>query len=101
MYVVPSFISAAFVVCLVVLQSAIGAAAAETNRRGFYVGLDVGAAIPHDLESQRTNIGIPTNCDQWLDFATLSDGTVVPLPLDECESRALPGSPLRFKYFWQ
>jgi hypothetical protein len=25
----------------------------------------------------------------------------VPLPLDECEPRDLPGIPLGFKYFWQ
>ena len=96
MHTVIGFISAVLAILMLVLQTALGAAAAETNRRGFYVGLDVGAAIPHELESQRTNTGIPTNCDQWLKSATLPNGTGVPLPLDQCEPRALPGSPLRF-----
>ena len=81
---------------LIVWQSTIGAAAAETNRRGFYVGLDVGAAIPHDIESMRTNTGIPTNCDQWLPSATLPTGEVFPLPLAACQPRDLPGRPQSF-----
>ena len=63
---------------------------------GFYVGGDVGAALPGDLESTRTNIGIPTNCDQWLGRATLPDGTQVPLPAAECQPRALPAAPNAF-----
>ena len=95
-----SFVSAAFAALMVVLLSTMGAAAAETNRRGFYFGLDVGAAIPHDLESQRTNTGIPTNCDQWLDAADLDRDGVddVPLPLEDpaCLPSASPKSSLRF-----
>ena len=48
------------------------------------------------LESTRTNVGIPTNCDQWLRAALLSDGTTVPLPIDQCAPRALPASPNTF-----
>lgn len=84
---------------LTVLQfSGTTAVAAEAGHRGFYVGLDLGAAVPQELESQRTNTGIPTNCDQWLAVATLPDGMAVPLPLDhsDCRPSALPRSPLRF-----
>lgn len=63
---------------------------------GFYVGGDIGAALPGNLESTRTNIGIPTNCDQWLGSATLLDGTQVPLPAAECQPRTLPAAPNAF-----
>ena len=73
-------------------------AAPNTHHGRFYVGLDLGAAFPEELESQRTNTGIPTNCDQWLSEATLPDGTVLPLPLGhgDCQPSALPKNPLRF-----
>ena len=82
----------------VLLLSGTVATAAESSHRGFYVGLDLGAAVPHELESQRTNTGIPTNCDQWLAAATLPDGVAVPQPLEhrDCRPSALPRSPLRF-----
>ena len=49
---------------------------------GWYWGFDVGMALPGDLSSTRTNVGVPTNCDQWLTPATqLPDGRTVPLPL--------------------
>ena len=88
----------AFAVLIILLLSGTAAAAAGTGHRGFYVGLDLGAAVPHELESQRTNTGIPTNCDQWLSEATLPDGMVLPLPLEnsDCRPSALPRSPLRF-----
>lgn len=35
-----------------------------------------------NLESSRTNTGIPTNCDQWLDEFTFDDGSKVPSPPD-------------------
>lgn len=63
---------------------------------GLYVGGDVGAVLPGSLESTRTNIGIPTNCDQWLGSATLLDGTPVPLPASECQPRTLPAAPNAF-----
>ena len=59
---------------------------------GFYVGGDVGLALPGGIESTRTNIGVPTNCDQWLGAATLLDGTAVPLPAAQCQPRALPAA---------
>lgn len=71
-------------------------AAAAEARSGFYLGAEVGAAMPQDLRSTRTNIGVPTNCDQWLDGATLNDGVAVPLPLEQCAPRALPASPSTF-----
>ncbi len=61
-----------------------------------YVGADVGVAILGNLESTRTNVGVPTNCDQFLAPATLNDGTAVPLPLDQCGPRPLPASPSGF-----
>ena len=88
----------AFAVLIILLLSDAAVAAAETGHRGFYMGMDLGAAVPHELESQRTNTGIPTNCDQWLAAATLPDGVAVPLPLEHsgCRPSALPRSPLRF-----
>ena len=82
----------------VLLLPAAGAGASGTNAsRGFYLSADLGvSSVPHDLESTRTNNGISTNCDQWLERDTLNDGTVVPLPLDQCSPRALPASPSRF-----
>lgn len=64
--------------------------AAGQTGGGFYVGGDVGVSMARDLESARTNIGVPTNCDQWLGAAVLNDGTQVPLPADQCAPRALP-----------
>ena len=70
--------------------------AAGQDGSDFYVGVDVGLSLPHDLESTRTNVGIPTNCDQWLPAAQLNDGTTVPLPIDQCAPRALQASPSIF-----
>ncbi|MCY3727689.1 MAG: outer membrane beta-barrel protein [Nitrospira sp.] len=69
---------------------------ASDARRGFYFGADVGISLPNDLKSTRTNNGIPTNCDQWLEADTLNDGTTVPLPLEQCSPRNLPGRPNNF-----
>ena len=89
--------STAMVFMMVVLLPVTDADASElTARRGLYVGADVGVSIPNDLESTRTNNGIPTNCDQWLEGDTLNDGTTVPLPLEQCSPSALPSSPNRF-----
>ncbi len=74
-------------------------AGSETDngaRRGFYFGTDVGVSLPGDLESTRTNFGIPTICDQWLEGFTFDDDTTVPYPLDQCNPTALPGSPNSF-----
>ena len=70
--------------------------AGASERRGFYFGADIGISIPNALESTRTNNGIPTNCDQWLEGDTLNDGTTVPLPLEQCSPRDLPGRPNSF-----
>ena len=63
------------------------AAAAE---RSLFFGVELGAALPSEIESTRVNVGVQTNCDQWLAPATLNDGTAVPLPLDQCSPTALP-----------
>jgi opacity protein-like surface antigen len=73
------------------------ASAAAQAVGGFYIGIeDIGLVVPSGLESTRTNVGIPTNCDQWLAPAVLNDGTTVPLPLDQCAPRALPARPNDF-----
>ena len=66
--------------------------AAGQTSGGLYFGAEVGASVARGLEATRTNIGVPTNCDQWLAPAVLPDGTRVPLPADECQPRALPGA---------
>lgn len=70
--------------------------AAAGQGGGFYLGVDAGVSLARDLESTRTNVGIPTNCDQWLPGAVLGDGTTVPLPIDQCAPRAMPASPGTF-----
>lgn len=69
-------------------QAAIPAAGQTSGN--FYVGADVGVSVARDLASTRTNVGVPTNCDQWLAPAVLRDGTQVPLPAAACQPRALP-----------
>ena len=80
----------------VTMPAATATVAAAQDGSGFYVGVDAGLALAPDLESTRTNVGIPTNCDQWLPDAVLNDGAAVPLPLDQCAPRALPASPNNF-----
>lgn len=67
-------------------------ATAAAAGSGLYFGADVGVALAQDIESTRINVGVPTNCDQWLGRATLNDGTSVPLPPEQCQPRELPGS---------
>lgn len=89
----------AIVLTVIILLPAAHATASETHggtRGGLYMGADIGASIPHDLKSTRLNTGIPTNCDQWLDDATLPSGDTVPLPLSQCAPRSLPSSPNTF-----
>ena len=45
--------------------------------------------------SGRTPASLRTTTSGWI-LPPSATGTVVPLPLDECKLRALPGSPLRF-----
>ena len=85
----------ATVVLLAVLLPVANVEASDAQRR-FYFGADIGVSVPNDLESTRTNNGIQTNCDQWLDMDTLNDGTVVPLPLEDCSPSALPGRATKF-----
>ena len=86
----PSASSAALVLLLAAM------ATASEPRRGFYFGTDTGASMAPGIESTRSNVGIPTNCDQWLEEFTFDDGDTVPLPLEDCIPRALPGSPNPF-----
>ena len=87
-------IPAAFTLVLAAAASASGTPGGSPG--GFYFGTDTGVALAGNLESTRTNTGIPTNCDQWLDEFTFDDGTSVPSPLEECNPRTLPGSPNSF-----
>ena len=66
------------------LAAAAAAFAPPAGAEGRYWGADVGAAFGSGVESTRTNVGVPTNCDQWLTpAATLPDGRTVPLPLSD------------------
>ena len=40
--------------------------AADEVSRGFYFGAELGVSAARPLESTPTNVGIATNCDQWL-----------------------------------
>ena len=65
--------------CIVALP-----AAGKAGEDGFYWGADLGISMAGDMSSTRTNIGVPTNCDQWLTpSTTLPDGRTVPLPLSD------------------
>ena len=70
-------------------------ATADEAERGFYFGADFGLSAARQIESIRTNVGIPTNCDQWLD-PVIIDGEQLPLPADQCEPRNLPSSASEF-----
>jgi len=63
-------------------------AAAETTREGWYGGLDIGMAIPHEMDTQAKNRGIPTNCDQHLGQAVVNGET---LPLSLSDPRCVRG----------
>lgn len=54
---------------------AIGFAASLPAAAQLYWGAEVGATLPVGIDSTRTNVGVPTNCDQWLAENTLTDGT--------------------------
>ena len=91
------FASTVLATFVLILTTNVAASEAKSGaRRGFYFGTDIGVSLPGDLESTRKNIGIPTNCDQWLEEFTFDDGTKVPYPVEQCDPRALPGSPNRF-----
>ena len=91
------FIFAAVIAILLLLTTHATASEARSGAgQGFYFGTDIGVSVPHELEATRTNFGIPTNCDQWLDQFTFDDGTKVPFALEQCQPEALPGSPNGF-----
>ena len=71
-------------------------AAAQDARRGLYVGIELGATESQSIKSTRTNIGIPTNCDQWLPAVEVG-GLNLPLPADQCQPRTLPASTSQFE----
>ncbi len=87
----------ALVLCMLAIVSfPLKSAAAngeDGSHRGFYFGMQAGLSLPGEYEFTRTNNGISTNCDQWLQAETLNDGTMVPLPLSQCSPRVLPASP--------
>ena len=57
-------ISAGFIVLPAATATASGSRSAIPG--GFYIGTETGVALASNLESTRTNMGIPTNCDnQW------------------------------------
>ena len=87
-------LAVAFTVTMPLVSTTVAAGQA---RGDVYVGADVGLSLARNLESTRTNVGIPTNCDQWLPDAVLNDGTTVPLPIEQCAPRALPASPNTFE----
>lgn len=70
-------------------------ATAQDTRHGFYAGIELGAAESRSIKSTRTNVGIPTNCDQWLPPVNLG-GLQLPLPADQCQPRVLPASTSKF-----
>ena len=86
----------AFLIIALAIPAAAVPPIAEAAHGRFYFGADFGVAGAQNLASTRINVGVPTNCDQWLAGATLNDGTKVPLPLSQCQPRALPASPNRF-----
>ena len=72
-------------------------AAAEGDGSGFYVGIDLGVSMG-SIESTRTNTGIGTNCDQWLEPVVVK-GVRLPLPLTAgtCEQRDFPAKAVEFE----
>ena len=95
---------ASFALCAVAFAAFAPPAAGEGGE-GFYVGLEAGAALARTLSSTRTNVGVVTNCDQWL---TMPDEypvvdiegrgmTRVPLPAAECQPRPLPSAASEFE----
>ena len=69
--------------------------AADGDRRGFYFGAELGVSMAMPIESTRTNVGIPTNCDQWLEPVVVG-GMRLPLPAESCQPRSLPASASEF-----
>lgn len=82
-------------IAIAVLFAAAWAVAAQDARRGLYAGIELGASESRSIKSTRTNVGIPTNCDQWLPAVEVG-GLNLPLPADQCQPRTLPASTSQF-----
>ena len=80
--------------------AALATPAVGDDARGFYFGVEAGASLARTLSSTRTNVGVGTNCDQWLtprsDVTIDGEVTSVPLPASECRPRALPSAASEF-----
>ena len=63
-------------------------ARAQDEREGWYGGLDLGMAVPRDMDTRPAHTGIPTNCDQHFSSVTVGDET---LPLDLSDPRCARG----------
>ncbi len=64
-----------WVVCVgagVCVLGSAGNAAAQENRSGFYVGLEMGAPFPSAVDSTVTGVSHPTRCDRLLYPASIS-----------------------------
>jgi opacity protein-like surface antigen len=64
---------------------------AKAEREGWYGGLDLGMAIPNDMDTRFTSTSLPTICDQHFPPASLGDDTL-PLPLDDSRCKPSSGS---------
>ena len=68
-----------------------GEAGAKNEREGWYGGLDLGIAIPRDMNTRERSTGVPTNCDQHFpperiapsDSTRQEDMINVPFDLDD------------------
>lgn len=70
------------VVALIGLRFLLGAAAyAQTPAEGWYLGVDLGAAVAPQLNTLGTDNDVPTNCDQHWPPVSVG-GVSLPLPLD-------------------
>lgn len=80
--------------------AALATPAVGDEAQGFYFGLEAGASLARTLSSTRTNVGVGTNCDQWLmprsQVTIGGEATWVPLPAGECAPRALPSAASEF-----
>ena len=65
-----------------------GNAAAE--RKGFYGSLDLGIAIPEDVETLASDSDVPTNCDQHFSPITVK-GIQLPRAAERPQLLARPG----------
>ena len=79
-----------------IILLATSVAGAQDRREGWYGGLDLGLAMPHDMDTRGRDNDVPTNCDQHLpsiDIDTDSgpDDNFETLPLDLDDPRCARG----------